>query len=284
MTTLEPLAFGLVLVSALMHAGWNLIAKLGSDRLVAMALMKAPNMVVSATALAIVGLPAGPSWPYVLASASVNCLYFYFLINAYRVGDLSLAYPVSRGLAPLMVLALSAVAASELPTLQGVLGVALISAGIVTVAARRGATRKHYATLLWAGGVAVTIAVYTVIDGLGGRLSGNAVGYVAVLNILTGIAVCGTAVVRRGQVLGTALRQHWRNGLAGGTLMLGAYMIVVHAMTLAPMAQVAALRETSVIFAALLGVIFLREPFGARRVVSSAVVAVGIALLALGGR
>lgn len=279
--TLESLPLALVLVSALMHAGWNLIGKLGSDRLVAMALMKAPNMLVAACVLAYAGLPARESWPFLLASAAVNCLYFYFLIKAYR-GDLSLAYPVARGLAPLLVLVLSAIAAREVPTATGLGGVLLISAGIFALAMRSGATRRHYATLLWAAGVALTIAAYTVIDGLGGRRSGNAIGYVAALNIFTGIAVCGTAVARRGTAVVSALRIHWKNGLLGGTLMLFAYMIVVHALTLAPMAQIAALRESSVIFAAILGVIFLREPFGARRIAASVVVAAGIAMLALG--
>ena len=280
--TLEPLPLVLVLVSALMHAGWNLIAKLGSDRLIAMALMKAPNMVLALMVLAYAGLPARESWGYLAVSAGVNFLYFYFLIKAYH-GDLSLAYPVARGLAPLFVLVLSAAAAREIPTPAGFAGVVLISVAIFSLAARRGASRQHYATLVWAGGVGLTIAVYTVIDGLGGRLSGNAVGYVAVLNVLTGAAVCGTAFARRGRAVVVALRENWKNGLLGGALMLFAYMIVVFALTLAPMAQIAALRESSVIFAAILGVIFLREPFGTRRIVAAAVVASGIALLALGG-
>jgi len=281
--TLEPLPLLLVLVSALMHAGWNLIAKLGSDRLIAMALMKAPNMLVALAVLAFAGLPAPESWPLLLASSGVNCLYFYFLINAYHAGDLSLAYPVARGLAPLFVLALSAIVAREIPSLAGFAGVVLISTAIFALAARRGATREHYATLLWASGVGLTIALYTVIDGLGGRSSGNVVGYVACLNILTGIAVCGAAIAKRGRAAVSALRGNWKNGLLGGTLMLFAYMIVVYALTLAPMAQIAALRESSVIFAAILGVIFLRERFGARRIVASAVVATGIAILAIGG-
>ncbi len=281
--TLDPLPLLLVLVSALMHAGWNLIAKLGSDRLIAMALMKAPNMLVALAVLAFAGLPAPESWPFLLASSGVNCLYFYFLINAYHAGDLSLAYPVARGLAPLFVLALSAVVAREIPSPAGFAGVVLISTAVFALAARRGATREHYATLLWAGGVGLTIALYTVIDGLGGRSSGNVVGYVAGLNILTGIAVCGAAIAKRGRAAVSALRGNWKNGLLGGTLMLFAYMIVVYALTLAPMAQIAALRESSVIFAAILGVIFLREPFGSRRIVASAVVAIGIAILAIGG-
>lgn len=273
----------LVLLAALMHAGWNLIAKLGSDRLIAIALMKAPNMLVALAVLAFAGLPAAESWPFLLVSSVVNCLYFYFLVNAYQAGDLSLAYPVARGLAPLFVLALSAIFVHEIPSLAGGAGVVLISVAIFVLAARRGATREHWATLLWASGAGLTIALYTIIDGLGGRSSANVVGYVAALNVLTGVAVCGAAIAKRGRVVVSALRSNWKNGLIGGVLMLFAYMIVVYALTLAPMAQVSALRESSVIFAAILGVIFLREPLGARRIIASAAVAIGIAILALSG-
>jgi drug/metabolite transporter (DMT)-like permease len=279
--TLEPLPLALVLLAALMHAGWNLIAKVGEDRLVAMAIMKVPNMAVSLAIVAWAGLPAPESWPYLLASWVVNCTYFYFLINAYR-GDLSLAYPVARGLSPLIVLAISAVVAQEIPTPLGIAGVVLISLAIFALAFRRDATNLHKATLMWAGGVGLAIAIYTVIDGLGVRRGGNAMGYVATLSFLTGLVVCVVAYARRGRPVTAAVRRHWKHGLAGGTLMLLAYTIVVHAMTLAPMAQISALRESSVIFAAILGVILLKEPFGARRIVASTVVAAGIVLLALG--
>ena len=170
--TLEPLALILVLVSALMHAGWNLIAKIGDDRLVAMAVMKVPNTLVALLVLVFAGVPARESWPFLLASAGVNCLYFFFLIKAYR-GDLSLAYPVARGVAPLLVLVLSMLAAREMPTPTGVAGVLLISAAVLALAGRSDGSRLHYETLLWAGGVGLTIALYTVIDGLGGRRSGQ---------------------------------------------------------------------------------------------------------------
>jgi drug/metabolite transporter (DMT)-like permease len=278
---LDSFVVALVLLSALMHAGWNLIAKTGGDRLLAMATMKAPNMLVALVVLAVVGTPAAASWPFLFASAAVNCLYFYFLTNAYR-GDLSLAYPVARGVAPLLVLVLSALVAREVPAPLGVVGVLLVSAAILVLAARRAASPEHVATLGWAAAVGLTIAAYTVIDGLGARRAGNTVGYVAALNVMTGIAVCGTAWARRGSAaLGAGLRAFWKQGLFGGTLMLLAYMIVVYALTVAPMAQIAALRESSVIFAALLGVAVLREPFGARRIAASVILAAGIALIAL---
>ncbi|MEO5694583.1 MAG: EamA family transporter, partial [Usitatibacter sp.] len=131
----------MVLLSALMHAGWNLLAKRGHDGLVAMALIKVPNIAMAAGILLYMGLPSAASWPYILASTTVNCLYFYFLINAYRVGDLSLAYPVSRGMAPLLVLLLSLVLASEVPSVSASAGVLLICLGIFALAARRNASR-----------------------------------------------------------------------------------------------------------------------------------------------
>jgi len=280
--SLDALPLALVLLAALMHAGWNMIAKLGDDRLVAMALIKAPNILLSCAVLAFVGLPSAESWPYLLGSTVVNCLYFYFLIHAYRAGDLSLAYPVARGTAPVLVLALAAVAVGELPTPAAFAGVTLICFAILALGMQRHAPAKHEA-LLWAGGVGLCIALYTVIDGIGGRLSGTPVGYVAVLNVFTGVAICGTTACLRGRVFLQALRSNWMNGLLGGTMMLASYAIVVYALTLAPMAQVAALRETSVIFAALLGALLLREPFGAKRIVASIGVAAGIAILALGG-
>jgi len=265
-----------------MHAGWNLMAKRGHDGLVSMALIKAPNIAISAAVLLFTGLPAAPSWPWLAASVAVNGLYFYFLINAYRVGDLSLAYPVSRGLAPLLVLVLSLLVAREVPSAAAAVAIGLICTGIFVLAARRKATRQHQATLAWAAGVGLCIATYTLTDGIGARAAGTAIGYVALLNIFTGVLVCGTAAWRRGPAFAQALRKDWLNGLIGGAMMLGAYTIVVHALTRAPMAQVAALRESSVVFAAILGAIFLHEPFGGRRVAASVVVAAGIALLALG--
>jgi len=270
------------MLSALMHAGWNLIAKLGDDRLLAIALIKAPTIAVAMAILLVVPLPAPSSWPFLAASVAVNCLYFYFLINAYRTGDLSLAYPVARGVGPMLVLLLSWLVVGEVPTAASVAGVSVICLSLFALGLERGASAKHYESILWAVGVGLTIAIYTVGDGMGGRLSGSPIGYVAALNIGTGILVCGFTVARRGAAFTQALRLHWFNGALGGAMMLAAYAIVVYAMTLAPMAYIAALRESSVIFAAVLGAVFLREPFGAKRIVAAVGVAAGIAILVLG--
>jgi drug/metabolite transporter (DMT)-like permease len=265
-----------------MHAGWNLMAKRGRDGLVSMALIKLPNLAISLAILVALGLPAQASWPFVAASTVMNCLYFYLLLNAYRVGDLSLAYPVARGVAPLLLVVLSALIAAEIPTIGAFVGVAITCLGILAIAQSR-SNERHGATLAWAAGVGFCISVYTLLDGMGGRLSGNAIAYVAVLNVFTGIAVCGTAFVRRRGAFAQALRTDWVNGVLGGTMMLGAYTIAVYAMTLAPMAQVAALRESSVVFAAILAAVFLHEPFGMKRIAAAFAVAVGIVILAMSG-
>ena len=265
-----------------MHAGWNLMAKRGHDGLVAMALIKVPNMAISLAILAFLGLPGEASWPFVAVSGTVNCLYFYFLLNAYRVGDLSLAYPVARGVAPLLLVVLSAFIAKEVPSLGALTGIVITCIGIVALAQSR-SSKNHGATLAWAAGVGLTISIYTLVDGMGARVSGNAISYVAVLNVFTGIAVIGTAVVKRGAALAEALRTDWLNGTLGGAMMLGAYMIAVYAMTIAPLAQVAALRESSVVFAAIMGAIFLHEPFGAKRIAAAGAVAAGILILATSG-
>jgi drug/metabolite transporter (DMT)-like permease len=279
--TLDSWPIALVLLAALMHAGWNAIVKTGRDALVSMALIKVPNMAVAAVVLAIVGLPDRACWPYLAGSVLATGFYFYFLINAYRVGDLSLAYPVSRSVAPLLVMGLSLVALGEVPTVSGFVGVTVISLAILIIGMQRRATRQHYQALLWAAAVGVTIAVYTVLDGAGARVSGTPVAYVALLNICTGVLVCTAALRSRREALAEALRSDWLRGLVGGVMMLATYTIVVYALTLAPMALVAALRESSVIFAALIGALFLREPFGLRRVGASVAVAAGIAILAV---
>ena len=271
----------LVLFSALLHATWNAVVKMGSDRLLALVVVKLPTTLVAAATLLVVDAPAPQSWPYLLGSTAVSSGYFYFLIKAYHAGDLSLAYPVARGTAPIVVLVLSFLLVGETPGTAGVAGVVIVSSGILWLCFRPGATPEHATRILWAGGVGLTIAGYTLLDGVGGRLSGSPIGYAAVLNIMTAIPLLVVAFARRGVGVLEVLRNDWLKGLAGGTMMFGAYAIVIYALTLAPMAVVAALRETGVIFAAAIGTILFREGFGARRIAAASTVAAGIAVLVL---
>ena len=277
--SLDPTLVALVLLSALMHAGWNAVVKMGNDRLLALLLVKGPTMLVAAATLAVVGMPEPAAWPYLLASTGISIGYFYFLVRAYHAGDLSVAYPVARGTAPIATLILSFLIAGEQPSLSSAAGVLIVSAGIIALGWQHGAVKGHAATVLWAMAVGLTIAGYTISDGIGARASANPIGYAAALNILTGILITATAfALRRGAAL-DALRYGWQKGFAGGMLMFGAYAIVIYALTLAPMAPIAALRETGVIFAALIGTLFLRERYGARRIAASALVAAGIGVL-----
>lgn len=280
---LDPLAVSLVLLAALLHAGWNTLVKLGHDRLSALVLVKVPNMAVAAAVLAVADFPAPASWPYLLASTAATSAYFFCLANAYRVGDLSLAYPVARGSAPLSVLLLSLVAVGEVPTAFGLAGVLAVSLGITVIGFERGATPQHYRALAWAGGVGLSIAAYTVIDGLGGRASASPFGYTAALQILSGVVLVTAALALRGLSALAALRRELAKGLVGGTMMFLAYGIVIYAMTLAPMAPVAALRETGVVFAALIGTFVLGERFGRKRIAAAALVAAGIVVLVVFG-
>lgn len=280
--TMDATVVFLVLLSALMHAAWNAMVRSGADTLIALFLVKGPTMFVAAAVLAVVGLPSLESWPYLLASTAITAAYFYFLTNAYRVGDLSVGYPVARGVAPVVVLLLSAAFVGERPTVSGLLGVAIISLGVLILAWRSDARGPKPAAIFWAIGVGLTIAAYTVSDGLGGRASGNPIGYAAVLNIMTGIVLCGAVVFLRGAEPAFASLRQWKTGLAGGVLMFGAYAVVIYALSLAPIAGVAALRETGVIFAAIIGTLVLKEPLGARRIVASVVVAAGVVLLVVG--
>ena len=280
--TLDPAIVALVLLSALMHAGWNAVVKMGNDRLLALLLVKVPTMLVAAATLAVVGMPAPAAWPYLLVSTGISMGYYYFLVRAYHAGDLSVAYPVARGSAPIATLVLSFLIAGEQPTSAGTAGVLIVSAGIVVLGWQRGAGASHVATVLWALAVGLTIAGYTISDGIGARASGNPIGYAAALNILTGIPLAAAAfALRRGAAI-DALRHGWRKGFAGGVLMFGAYAIVIYALTLAPMAAIAALRETGVIFAAVIGTLALRERYGAKRIAASALVAAGLGVL-IGG-
>jgi len=227
-----------------------------------------------------VPLPFTVSWPFALASVVIHFFYFLTLAQAYRTGDLSFAYPLMRGTAPLLVTLLGIGFLRELPTAQVTLGILLISAGIVGIAF---AQRHHHprAAVYWALGNATIIAVYTLVDGAGARSSGNALSYVVWLSFLEGVVFLVWIRARRGADAVTYIGAQWRRGLLGGFCSVAAYAIVLWAMTRAPVAAVAALRETSVLFAAIIGTLLLKEGFGVARLVGAASVVAGVAALKL---
>jgi drug/metabolite transporter (DMT)-like permease len=279
------LTFGVtlaVLGAGLLHAGWNALLKsaAGGDPLLDTATIVAGGTVWSLALLPFLPLPLAASWPFAIASAVIHLGYNLTLAQAYRTGDLSFAYPLMRGTAPLLVTLLGIVFLRELPTAQVTLGIVLISAGIVSIAF---AQRHHHprAAVYWALGNAVIIAVYTLIDGAGVRLAGHALAYVAWLSFIDGVIFLGWVRVQRGGSAFTYIGVQWRRGLLGGFCSVAAYAIVLWAMTRAPVAAVSALRETSVLFAAIIGTVLLKEGFGLTRLAGAASVVAGVAALKL---
>ena len=268
-----------VLGAGFLHALWNAMLKsAGGDAQLDMALIVAGTCVVAAACIPLVPVPDRAAWPYMAASAIVHFGYYVTLAGAYRRGDLSFAYPLMRGVAPLIVTLLGVLFLGERPGPSTLTGIVLISLGILVIAWCAG-ERHTAASAGWALSNAAIIAMYTLIDGAGARASGTAAGYVTWLCFLEGIPYLGWVAAMRGRSSIDYLRPRWRRGLAGGAASLAAYGIALWAMTRAPVASVAALRETSVLFASALGTWMLRERFGWQRGLGTVVILAGVIAL-----
>jgi len=271
-----------VLGAGLLHAGWNAMLKSapGGEPMLDTAIIVAGGCVGGLAVVFFVPIPDPASWKFAAASAVIHYGYYLTLGQAYRTGDLSFAYPVMRGTAPLLVTVLGVLFLREWPTPQVTIGIALICAGIVSIAfVRRGGHPP--AAKWWAFANAAIIASYTLVDGAGARASGNAWSYVSWLMFLEGLPFLLWVRWRYGFDSMRYIGRSWRRGLVGGAASLGAYAIVLWAMTRAPVAAVAALRETSVLFAALIGAVWLKEGFGLSRLAGAASVVIGVAALKL---
>jgi drug/metabolite transporter (DMT)-like permease len=271
-----------VLGAGLLHASWNAMLKSapGGDPMLDTASVVAGSSVCALLLLPFIGVPAPAAWAFIAASSAIHFAYYITLAHAYRTGDLSFAYPLMRGTAPLLVTVLGIVFLHELPTAHVTAGIVLICAGVVSIAFVR-RNRHPPAAAAWAFGNAGIIAVYTLIDGGGARASGNAIAYVTWLIFLEGLPFLAWIAWRRGRPAITYVSRGWRRGMLGGACSLAAYGIVLFAMTRAPVAAVAALRETSVLFAALIGAVWLREGLGPMRLAGAASVVLGVAALKL---
>ena len=272
--------FVMVLSAALLHAVWNALLKVQGDRLVVLAMITVSGGVASLFVLPFVAFPVPAAWPYLAFSLVVHNGYYLFLIMAYRYGDLSHVYPIARGSAPLLVAVVSVVFLSEVLTRQAFLAVVVIGLGVMSLALTRGASGfKEPRAVLFALGTGGFIAAYTILDGLGARLAGSPHGYTFwFLAIDTVPLALITLCVRRGEAL-RQVRRSWKVGLLGGMVMLVATWLVIWALTLAPLALVSALRETSIVFAVLFGVVFLKERLDLIRLAATATTLVGAVML-----
>lgn len=277
---------GAVLFGALLHAGWNTLVKSSTDKALDTAVIHVLGSVAAIPLLLWAGLPPAAAWPYIAASALIHIAYYIALTGAYRHGDLGLTYPLMRGVGPLLVaLSASATVGERLAPLAwaGVLGVC---AGVLVLGLSRHALERPKA-VGFALANAVVIALYTVVDALGARTAvqhgGSALQYVLALFVLDGWPFGLLVLWRRGiAVAWPYARARAPVALLGAAASLGSYGIALWAMTRAPVATVAALRETSVLFAALLGSWLLKEAFTVRRALGTAAIVAGVIALRLG--
>jgi drug/metabolite transporter (DMT)-like permease len=270
----------LVLFAGLIHAVWNAMAKGISSQATSFALMNVGTAIVSWFALPFIGLPREAAWPFVLASTACHLGYELFLMGSYQRANFSRAYPIARGVAPLLVSIGGLIFASEHIDLQRTFGIFLIVVGIVSLAYVRNSSKLDRVGIYWALATGAAIAVYTVVDGLGVRRSHDTLRYAVALFVLQSTLWLIAVVIRRGWRW-TDNRSTIRIGLLVGPMSLIAYTIVLYAQTRAPLGVVSALRETGVVWAAAIGVVFFKEGKARIIMVPALVVVAGIALLSL---
>ena len=268
-----------VLLAALLHATWNAMIKGGRDVLLDTAAIVVGAGLVALPFLPLVPLPQPQAWPYIIASVVTHLAYYFLMVNAYRTGDLSLVYPLMRGVAPLITAVLGIFWLREMPAPFAWAGMLLISAGVIALALRTADHSPSGKAVSFALANACVIAIYSIIDGNGARASGNVWSYIVWLFVLDAIPFTLYMLVTRRRAFLQALWQRRRNGMIGGGLSAGAYAISVWAMTQAPVALVASLRETSVLFATLIGARLLNEKLTPRRWAGVAAVVLGVIAL-----
>jgi drug/metabolite transporter (DMT)-like permease len=277
---MDLVVFLAVLAGAAMHAGWNALVKTGLDRTTSIFLLAFIQGAISLALLPLFALPAAASWPWIAVSAVLHTGYKIFLIRAYAHGDLSQVYPLARGSAPLIVALFSILVLSENLTAVKFAAVCAIALGVMLMSSRPGSGEAMpRQALLYALGTALFTASYTLVDGIGAQISGTASGFTLWMFVGDGMLMTIYALTLRGRGLFAAARGNLSSGLAAGALSLGSYWIAIWAFTLAPIAMVAALRETSVLFAMLIAVFWLGEKAGPQRWFAAGLILLGIVLM-----
>ncbi len=275
---MTPLVLAGVMAAAILHAGWNAVLRGGSDRLWSMTLMMIATTAVSAVVCVFAPWPNAASWPYVIASAILHTGYNLSLVRTYRTGDLGQTYPISRGSSPVLVALGAAIFAHETLGVIPWLGIALVSGGILSLAFQGGKLRADYLPAAMTTGA--LIGAYTVVDGLGVRLAGDSIAYANSMFLLWSLTMPPLYFAMRGRPPAYTIAQT-AMALTGGVVSMIAYGIIIWAMKYDAMGMVSALRETSVVYAAIIGRIFLKEKLSMRRISSCLAIAAGAVCLAL---
>jgi len=279
----EAYVFFAVLFGAACHAGWNSFLKIKLEPFSAMALIAIVSALVVLPAIPFLGVPPAAAWPWVIASVVLHLGYYIGLTEAYRTGDMGQVYPIARGSAPLMTAAVSTTFLGERLGLIGWSGILVLIAGIFLISLRGGRdlAKLDRRAIGFAFFTAVTICGYSLVDGIGARTAGSAHSYSVMLFLLDGVMMAAFALLRNGWATVTDMTRHWKAAFIGGTLSLVAYWIAIWAMTVAPIALVAALRESSVLFGAAIAVIFLKEPLRPSRIAAAGLIVAGLVLIRL---
>jgi len=256
---MEAHVFFAVLFGAACHAGWNAFLKVKLEPFSAIALIAIMSALVVLPVVPFLGVPVREAWPWIAASVAFHLGYFIALTEAYRIGDMGQVYPIARGSAPLMTALVSTLVVGEAIGLRGWLGVVILTAGVFLLSLR-GGRNVHFEkrAVLFALATAVTICGYSVVDGIGARTAQNAHVYTVWLFLADGLLLLLLVLWRRGRPVIADYAGFWKIGLIGGALSLAAYWIAIWAMTVAPIALVAALRETSAIGATVIAQIAIQ--------------------------
>ncbi|MFE7551386.1 EamA family transporter [Streptomyces gardneri] len=283
---MTPVVTLAVLVAAVTHASWNAIAHHIKEQLLSFTLISGGGALIGLATAVFVPFPAAGAWPYLIASAVLHIGYYALLMRSFTLGDFGQMYPIARGTAPLVVTVLAAVLLHEVPGGWQLLGVAVACAGLTGLALwgiRGKDARPRWPALAAAGATGLSIALYTVVDGVGVRASGTPLGYIAWLMILQGLVIPAYALGKRRSALVPQLRPYAARGLLGAALSVAAYALVLWAQTKAPLAPIAALRESSIIVGAAIGALFFRERFGGPRIAAAGLMVLGIGLMLQAG-
>ncbi len=265
-----------------MHAGWNVLVRLKLDPFASVFLLQGVLGLFGLGMMLVFGLPAKAAWPYVLASGIVHTFYLIFLAKAYEAGDFSLTYPILRGSAPLFTLIGSFFFVGDAVKPLAVVGILVLIAGLLVLAfGKNSVAATHRRAIVFALFTACTISCYTLLDGLGARAAGNPSQYAGFAFFTFGLFIAVTAVALRGFKILYEIAPYWKSGLGGGIVSAVAYWIIIWCMSQAPIAMVAALRETSVLFGIVMSSYFLKERLTALRIAGGVLIVVGAALLRL---
>lgn len=268
-----------VLAGALLHATWNVLTKSGRDPLIDTTLILLSGSFLAVLVLPFIAGPAPASWPFIAVSCTLELVYFVLLAAAYRLGDMGLAYPLMRGTAPLLVALFSGAVLGEKLSLTASCGISAICGGVLVMALghhRRGGDWRPVGLAL---ANAVVIAAYTMVDGMGARRSGHPIAYTLAIFLAASLVFVPCIIAMHPRQVMAALRQRWRQSLIGGASIIMSYAFALWAMTRAPIAPVAALRETSILFGLLLAGLVLHERLGRARIAGALLILAGAVIL-----